>query len=135
MMRLPEDSGAEQIRATGHAAYHDHAWDAVVLDLVFDSVLDTPEGADSEVRRMRFAGAGCTVDIEVRGEDELTVELNVTPAGSVVVETRTPGRSGARTILWTQGQAMTWIRPQLTSFLLRWPGSDRPLARTAWVLL
>ena len=134
-MHWPEESGAEQIRAAGHSAYDDHDWDAIVLDLVFDSVLDTPNGASEEVRRLRFAGAGCVVDVEVRGDGELTVELRVTPAGSIVVETRTPGRSGARTILWTQGQAMTWLRPQLTSFLLRWPGTDRPPARTAWVLL
>ena len=82
---------------------------------------------------MRFAGGGCRSTSRLRGDAELTVELTVNPAGSVMVETRTPG-GGARTILWTQGQAMTWMRPQLTSFLLRWPGSDRPSARTAWVL-
>ncbi|HZO68788.1 MAG: hypothetical protein ACRDP9_07190 [Kribbellaceae bacterium] len=129
------DRQVDDLRAAGHAAYLDHDWDVAVLDLAFDSLVDTPHGRSAEVRRLRFAGHDCAVDVEVRGYTRLTVELWVSPAESVVVESRTPGLRGPRTILWTQGQAMTWMRPQLTSFLLRWPDSDRPPARTAWVLL
>jgi hypothetical protein len=131
----PEDSRLDALRIAGYSAYAAHDWDAVVLDLVFDSLLDTPGGGTDGARRLRFAGADCTLDVEVRGDRELTVELRVSPAGPVVVESRTPVPGGTGTILWTQGEAMTWLRPQLTSFLLRWPGTDRSPARTAWVLL
>ncbi len=133
--RVELDQQLDDLRAAGHAAYLDHDFDTAVLDLAFDSLVDTPDGERAQVRRLRFAGHDCTVDVEVRGYTRLTVELKVTPAESVVVESRTPGLRGPRTILWTQGQAMTWMRPQLTSFLLRWPDSDRMPARTAWVLL
>jgi hypothetical protein len=86
-------------------------------------------------RQLRFDGPGCTVEVNVQGVRRLTVELRVSPPGPVVMEARSPGSRTARTVLWTDGRAMVWLRPQLTSFLLRWPGSDRPPARTAWVAL
>jgi hypothetical protein len=151
MIGWPGDRGAEgsrgrrqeteidklqaDLRAAGHAAYLDHDWDADVLDLVFDSIIDTPDGLSGEVRRLRFVGPDCTVHVDVRGNRRLTVDLRVSPTGPVVVESRTPGVRGPTRIAWSQGQAMLWLRPQLTSFLLRGPGSERGPARTAWVLL
>jgi hypothetical protein len=120
------------VRDAGLAAYHDHDWNADILDLVFDSAVDGPVAGS---RQLRFDGPGCTVEVNVQGVRRLTVELRVSPPGPVVMEARSPGSRTARTVLWTDGRAMVWLRPQLTSFLLRWPGSDRPPARTAWVAL
>lgn len=125
----------EALRAAGHAAYLDHDWDIPVLDLVFDSIVDTPHGLSAPVRRLRFVGQGCTVDVDVHGYSRLTVELRVSPSGPVWMESRTPGIRGPQTILWSQGQTIVWMRSQLTSFLLDWPESNRMPVRTAWVLL
>lgn len=125
----------DDLRTAGRAAYLDHRWDVDVLDLVFDSIVDTPGGLSGEVRSLRFVGRGCTVDVDLHGYRRVTPGLRVSPTGPVVVETRTWGVHGPRTTLWSQANATIWVRPQLTSFLLRWPGSDRPPARTAWVLL
>jgi hypothetical protein len=135
----PEDRRQAELRAAGHAAYFDHDWDAGVLDLVFDSVVDsvveTPDERSGGVRRLRFTGAGHEIDAEVRGGGQLTVDVRIVPAGPVVVEAHTTGGQGPTTIVWCQGRARIWLRPQLTSFLLRWPGTDRQPIRTAWVLL
>jgi hypothetical protein len=91
-----------------------------VLDLVFDSLLDAP-GADG-VRRLRFAGHGITLDVDVHGRDGLTIELRVSPSGPLVVESRggdAEGPNGAR----------------LVSFLLRRPGTAQRPVRTAWIML
>ncbi|TCC33549.1 hypothetical protein [Kribbella sindirgiensis] len=118
MIGPPERVAGEQIallRSVGYAAFGRHERDLDVLDLVFDSLVDQP-GAD-DVRRLRFAGHGVTLDVE---RTTLTVELRVSPAGPVVVEAR--GGEGP-------GDA------QLVSFLLRWPGSEQRPVRTAWIML
>ena len=106
------------LRSVGYAAFGRHERNLDVLDLVFDSLVDAP-GADG-ARQLRFIGHGVTLDVDVFGRFDLTVELRVTPAGPVVVESRGDG---------TDGPA------RLVSFLLRWPGSTQRPVRTAWVLL
>lgn len=111
----PERAAGEQIallRSVGYAAFGRHERNLDILDLVFDSLVDTP-GADG-VRRLRFAGHGVTLDVERTGQG---VELRVSPSGPVVVESR--------------GDEAT----RLVSFLLRWPGDAQRPVRTAWIML
>ena len=126
-------SAVEQVRATGHAVYVDHDRSLPVLDLVFDSLIDTADGVEAAVRRLRFAGHDCTVEVTISGDRLLTVDLDVSPGGPVVVESHTPGIRGPLAILWSQGRTMTWMRPALTSFVLRWPSAGHLPVRTAWV--
>ncbi|MEU4198306.1 hypothetical protein AB0E69_40865 [Kribbella sp. NPDC026611] len=124
MIGPPERAAGEQIallRSVGYAAFGRHERDLDVLDLVFDSLVDAP-GTEG-VRQLRFIGHGVTLDVDVRGRHDLTVELRVTPSGPFVVESRGDDNSGPG------GQA------RLVSFLLRWPGSTQRPVRTAWVLL
>jgi len=75
-----------------------------------------------DIRRLRFAGHGITLDVDVHGQADLTIELRVSPSGPVMVESRggdTEGPTAAR----------------LVSFLLRWPGSTQRPVRTAWIIL
>ncbi|WP_460663976.1 hypothetical protein [Kribbella swartbergensis] len=123
MIGPPERAAGEQIallRSVGYAAFGRHERDLDVLDLIFDSLVDAPE-SHHDLRTLRFAGHGVTLDVDVRGHGDLTVELRVTPAGPVVVESRgsDDGPTTAR----------------LVSFLLRWPGTTQRPVRTAWVLL
>ncbi|GAA1134195.1 hypothetical protein GCM10009630_35510 [Kribbella jejuensis] len=111
----PERAAGEQIallRSVGYAAFGRHERDLDVLDLVFDSLIDTPGAAG--VRRLRFAGHGVTLDVQRTPEG---VELRVSPAAPVVVESR--GDEANR----------------LVSFLLRWPGGTQRPVRTAWIIL
>jgi hypothetical protein len=122
MIGPPERAAGEQLallRSVGYAAFGRHERDLDVLDLVFDSLVDAP-GTDG-ARQLRFTGHGVTLDVDVFGRFDLTVELRVTPAGPVVVESRGDGND--------DGPA------RLVSFLLRWPGSTQRPVRTAWVLL
>jgi hypothetical protein len=118
----PERAAGEQIallRSVGYAAFGRHERDLDVLDLVFDSLVDAPDSGD--VRQLRFAGYGITLDVDVHGQTDLTVELRVSPSGPVMVESRgaDDGPTAAR----------------LVSFLLRWPGSTQRPVRTAWIML
>src|SRR4051794_13874670 len=114
MMGPPEPAAGEQIallRSVGYAAFGRHERNLDVLDLVYDSLVDSPvpptEGPTSseelaipggsaaseglaidDVRRLRFAGHGVTLDVDVHGRADLTIELRVAPAGPVVVESR-----------------------------------------------
>ncbi|MEU4287747.1 hypothetical protein AB0E63_05960 [Kribbella sp. NPDC026596] len=123
MIGPPERAAGEQIallRSVGYAAFGRHERDLDVLDLVFDSIVDAPGTGD--IRRLRFAGHGITLDVDVRGQADLTIELRVSPSGPVMVESRggdTEGPTAAR----------------LVSFLLRWPGSTQRPVRTAWIIL
>ena len=123
MIGPPERAAGEQIallRSVGYAAFGRHERDLDVLDLIFDSIIDAPGSED--VRRLRFAGHGITLDVDVRGQADLTIELRVSPSGPVMVESRggdTEGPTAAR----------------LVSFLLRWPGSTQRPVRTAWIIL
>jgi hypothetical protein len=122
MIGPPERAGGEQIallRSVGYAAFKRHERNLDVLDLVFDSLVDTPDSA-RDVRRLRFAGHGVTVDVDVHGQDELTIELRVSPAGPVMVESR---------------GADDPLAARLVSFLLRWPGTTQRPVRTAWIML
>jgi hypothetical protein len=130
------------VRTAGYAAYADRARDQDVygeidvVDLVFDSLVDTANGVSDEIRRLRFVGQTCRVDVDVRGYQRRTATVRVWPAGPVVVESCAPGGRGRSPLVQSLGQlTMTWSRPQLTSFFLRWPGSDRRPVRTAWVIL
>jgi hypothetical protein len=109
------------LRSVGYAAFGRHERNLDVLDLVFDSLVDAPESRRDELRALRFAGHGITLDVDVRGRGDLTIELRVSPAGPVVVESRgsEDGPTDAR----------------LVSFLLRWPGTTQRPVRTAWVML
>jgi hypothetical protein len=141
MLRGPGELGAgsdgrvEKVAAVGREVYLDHDWDVAVLDLVFDSLVDTVDGAQLPVRRLRFTGYDCTVEVTTSGDRLLTVDLKVSPDGPVVVESHMPGVRGPLAILWSQGRTMTWMRPQLTSFLVRWPSARHLPVRTAWVPL
>jgi hypothetical protein len=106
-----------------------------VLDLVFDSLVDTVDGARLPVRRLRFAGYDCSVEVTTSGDRLLTVDLKVSPDGPVVVESHMPGVRGPLAILWSHGRTMTWMRPHLTSFVVRWPSAGHLPVRTAWVPL
>ena len=129
------DRRLDDVRANGYAAYLHHDWDVAVLDLAFDTLVDGTDGSRSRVRRLRFAGYDCVLDVEVRGEQLLLVDLRVSPAGQVAIESRTPGASGPTRILSSRGYAQTRVRPQITSFLVHWPTSTRAPVRSAWVLL
>jgi hypothetical protein len=123
MIGPPERAMDEQIallRAVGYAAFGRHERDLDVLDLVFDSIVDSPGAVDG--RRLRFAGHGITLDVSVHGQTDLTIELRVSPSGPVVVESR-------------GGDAEGPTRARLVSFLLRWPGSAQRPVRTAWIML
>ena len=118
MIGPPERVAGEQIallRSVGYAAFGRYERDLDVLDLVFDSLVDTPGEVGG--RRLRFAGHGVTLDVERTAE---TAELRVMPAGPVVVEARGGDGPGDT---------------QLVSFLLRWPGGNQRPVRTAWIML
>jgi hypothetical protein len=124
MIGPPERAMGEQIavlRSVGYAAFGRHERDLDVLDLVFDSLVDAPD-CSRDVRTLRFIGHGIALDVDVRGQGDLTVELRVSPIGPVVVESR--GAEG-------DGPAQA----RLVSFLLRWPGTPQRPVRTAWVML
>ena len=121
----PERAAGEQLellRSGGYAAFGRHERDLDVLDLVFDSLVDAPDSRGDDVRRLRFAGHGCAVDVEVRGQAHLTVELRVSPVGPVLVESRGADSDGP-------------LAPRLVSFLLRWPGTTQRPVWTAWIML
>ena len=123
MIGPPERAAGEQIallRSVGYAAFGRHERDLDVLDLIFDSSIDAPGSED--VRRLRFAGHGITLDVDVHGQADLTIELRVSPSGPVAVESR-------------GGEAKGPTAARLVSFLLRWPGSTQRPVRTAWIML
>lgn len=121
MIVPPQDATGMQIallRSVGYAAFRQHERELDVLDVVFDSLVDAPGSEDS--RRLRFAGHGLTLDVEVHGLSDLTIELRTSVPGPFVVEPRGSECSGPA---------------HLVSFLLRWPaGTQRPV-RTAWIVL
>ena len=138
MSSTPEDSkvdGPECVRAAGYAAFARLDRDIAIMDLEHDSVLDSPDGQSNSVRHLRFVGHDCMIEVDVLGSRCVIVDVSVSPTDSVVVELRTQDEHGQRTIPWSRGLMLTRIRPQLTSFFLRWPRSNRRPARTAWVLL
>jgi len=138
MSSAPEDSNVdapERVRAAGYAAFARLDRDMGVMDLEHDSVLDSPDGQSNDVRHLRFAGHECVIEIDLFGSRCVIVDVSVSPPDAVVVELRTLDEHGQNSIQWSRGLMLTRIRPQLTSFFLRWPESKRRPARTAWVLL
>lgn len=138
MFSVPEDSSVnatESVRAAGYAAFAWLDWDMAVMDLEHDSAVDSPDGQINSVRHLRFVGHESMIEVDVLGSRCVIVDVSVSPTDSVVVELRTQDEHGQSTILWSRGLILTRIRPQLTSFFLRWPKSTRRPARTAWVLL
>ncbi|MBB5834094.1 hypothetical protein [Kribbella italica] len=120
----PERAAGQQLellRSAGYAAFAHHERDLAVLDLIYDSLVDGSDIGD-DVRHLRFAGHGWTLDVDARGRGQLTVDLWVCPAGPVVVEARA-------------GDADDPVTRRLVSFLLRWPGTARRPVRTAWIML
>jgi hypothetical protein len=120
----PERAGAQiaLLRSVGYAAFGRHERDLDVLDVIFDSLVDGPGSFEhaADCRHLRFAGHGNSLDVDVQGQAELSVELRVTPAGPVPVESRgAEGPGGTR----------------LVSFLLQWPNSTQRPVRTAWIML
>jgi hypothetical protein len=125
MIGPPERAAGEQIalfRSVGYAAFGRHERNLDVLDVVFDSLVDVPDSRGDEIRSLRFAGYGVTLDVDVHGRADLTVELRVSPAGPVVVEARGADSDGP-------------AQARLVSFLLRWPGTTQRPVRTAWIML
>jgi hypothetical protein len=125
MIGPPERAAGEQIallRSVGYAAFGRHERDLDVLDVVFDSLVDAPGSSRDEIRTLRFAGYGLTLDVDVRGRADLTIELRVSPVGPVVVEARGADSDGP-------------TQARLVSFLLRWPGTTQRPVRTAWIML
>jgi hypothetical protein len=131
MIGPPDRAAGEQIallRSVGYAAFGRHERELDVLDLVFDSLVDAPRTTDlgaasaGDVRRLRFAGYGITLDVDVHGRTDLTIELRVSPSGPVVVESR-------------GGEADDTSAARLVSFVLRWPGSTQSPVRTAWIMM
>jgi hypothetical protein len=125
MSGRPERAAGEQLellRSLGYAAFGTHERDLEILDLVYDSLLDAPGIGGDAVRRLRFAGEDWTLDVDVSGTEQLTVDLRVRPAGPFVVEARA-------------AEPDSPVAPRLVSFLLRWPGTARRPVRTAWIML
>lgn len=123
------------VPVAGHALFADHDWDSDVLELAFDSVLDAPDGLTSPVRRLEFAAGGCTVVVEVRGRERLSVGLSVSPYGGGDVEAWVVDGDGRRRIDRVLHRRAVAVRSGLTSFVIRWPRGERHPVRTAWVML
>ncbi|GAA1511628.1 hypothetical protein [Kribbella lupini] len=112
----------ELLRSVGYAAFGQHERDLEVLDLVYDSLVDPLDEGTSTVRRLRFADLNWALEVDVHGQEHLTVDLRLHPPGPVVVEARAADTDGP-------------AAQRLVSFLLRWPGTARRPVRTAWIML
>lgn len=106
-----------------------------VLDLACDSLLDEPGGVSAPVRRLRFAGHGCAVQVDVTGTRRLGLTLVVEPDDDVEVEVRQAEPTGEVETRRRGTTRFSDVPAGLTSLLVAWPGSDRPPMRTAWVRL
>lgn len=134
----PEDdrlrSQIERAREAGRAAFGDHDWGIDVLDLEHDSLVDTPTGVADPVRRLRFAGHGSVVEIDICGAQRLSFEVRVTP-DDAVVEMDTLEATGRTNSPWSPDLTVDRTEPRLTSFRVRWTEPERRPVRTAWVLI
>lgn len=125
----------DHVPVAGRALFAGHDWDSEVLDVAFDSVLDDPDGLTKPARRLDFTSGGCTVVVEVRGLQRLSVSLTVTPYGSGDVEAWVVDGDGRRRIDRVLHRCAVAVRPGLTSFVIRWPGGEHGPVRTSWVML
>jgi hypothetical protein len=138
MVSVPDEpnvNGLDSVRVAGYAAFGKLDWEVAVLDLEYDSIIDSPAGHIGDVRHLRFVGQECVVEVDLHGCERVTVDVCVSPRTSVVVELCTQHERGQSRILWSSGLTLTRIGPKLSSFYLRWPKSTRQPVRTAWVLL
>ena len=135
----PEDerlrNQVERAREAGRAAFGAHDWSSDVLDLEHDSLVDTPTGVTDPVRRLRFVGHCCVVEIDVSGAERLSFDVRVTPNDDAVVEMDTMEATGRTSSPWSPDLTVYRTKPRLTSFTVRWADSTRRPARTAWVLI
>lgn len=125
----------ERAREAGRAAFGDHDWGSDALDLEHDSLVDTPTGVTDPVRRLRFAGHGSVVEIDISGSQRLRFEVRVTPNDDAVVEMDTLDTNGRTSSRWSPDLTVRRTQPRLTSFIVRWADSTRRPVRTAWVLI
>ncbi|HEX6444301.1 MAG TPA: hypothetical protein VF053_04365 [Streptosporangiales bacterium] len=125
----------DHVPAVGRALFADHDWESDVLDIAFDSILDEPGGLTKPARRLEFTHGDCTVVVEVRGRERLSVSLSVRPHGSGDVEAWVVDGDGRRRIDRVLHRCAVAVRPGLTSFLIRWPSGEHVPVRTSWVML
>ncbi|MGH3097560.1 MAG: hypothetical protein ACRDMV_16375 [Streptosporangiales bacterium] len=125
----------ELIRQAALAVYLDYDWDLMVLDLCFDSLVDTAAAQQGSSRSLRFVRGGCRVEFDVRGVDRLSIDLGIHPRGEVTVAALGRDTHGTMTVATIADKGPTDLPPGLTSLLLRWPDGEHPPARTAWVVL
>lgn len=125
----------DHVSVVGRALFADHDWDSEVLDLGFDSVLDDPDGLTSPARRLEFTSGDCTVVVEVRGRQRLSVGLSVSPHGSGQIEAWVMDGDGRRRIDRVLHRCAVAVRTGLTSFVIRWPDGEHRPVRTSWVML
>ncbi|MQA82467.1 MAG: hypothetical protein GEV10_29070 [Streptosporangiales bacterium] len=126
---------AGHARVAGHRLFDDRDPEGDVLDLTFDSLLDDPGGLTSDLRRLRFAGPGRAVQVDVRGMLHLAVTVRVQPAGALDGEVWVRDTEGRSSLAGVCGSGWTPVRAGLTSFAVRWPGGGPAPARTAWLRL
>lgn len=134
---LMSGSDLDQQHTAGASAFAYHDRDAEIAGLAFDSVVDTPSGEYDDVRRLRFVGSDCVIDVEVFGFRRRTVEVvDVSAAGSAVVATVSVHAicTGEPTV-WAPGHTLPPQRLALTSFVVRWTDPHRRTVRTAWIAM
>lgn len=98
-------------------------------------MIDGPGGLTSDLRRLRFAGTGRAVQVDVRGVLHLAVTVRVQPAGASAVEVWVRDAEGRSSLAGVCGAGWTRVPGGLTSFAVRWPGGGPAAARTAWLRL
>jgi hypothetical protein len=123
------------VRAAAEESLFKREAGAIVADIVFDSLVDSDDGAaNGHVRRLRFGRASARVEFEIGSDGDGQVLLRVVagahPATPLtvchadgVVETRTDAA----------GAATVEIVPGLASVVIR-PAGGAPV-QTAWVKL
>ncbi len=106
-----------------------------MLDIVADTLIDAAAGFPGSTRRLRFAGHGCVVQVDVRGSGPLALDVRVSPDEPATMSVRTLDASGRVESLQRGGGLFTDVPPGLTSVLIRWAHAERSLLKTAWVRL
>jgi hypothetical protein len=130
----------DELRAAALAAFRQRSQDAIVADIVFDSLLDDAGVADQARRLLRFAVRDTiAVEIDVlAADDTLDVTLRLSPARVALVHVTRPQGSedvSARTDE-TGTVALTGVHAGIVSFVVdRAPDSTCPALQTAWVRL
>jgi hypothetical protein len=102
---------------------------------VADTVIDPGAESPAYLRQLRFAGDGCTADVDIRGRTTLTLDVRVSPYDPEIMELRTVDAAGRIETLCRGRGPFTDVSPGLTSLLIRWADEERGPAKTAWVRL